>query len=63
MNAREFFYLVAQMREAQNSYFRDRNKVAFRAARKLENLVDAEIARVRAIVQQQQEQQQQEQPE
>ncbi len=50
MNAREFFYLVAQMRSAQTEYFRTRNQNVFRAARKLENEVDAEIRRVREIV-------------
>ena len=50
MNAREFFYLVAQMRSAQKEYFRGRDQIALRAARKYENLVDAEIERVRRIV-------------
>ena len=39
MNARDFFYLVAEMREAQKAYFE--------TARKLENEVDKEIRRVR----------------
>lgn len=50
MNAREFFYLVAQMREAQNAYFKTKERNVFMAARKLENMVDAEIRRVREIV-------------
>lgn len=50
MNSREFFYLVAQMREAQKNYFATRDRLVFRAARKLENEVDAEIRRVRDIV-------------
>lgn len=49
MNAREFFYLVAQMREAQNAYFKTKERSVFMAARKLENMVDAEIRRARAI--------------
>lgn len=53
MNSREFFYLVAQMREAQKAYFKTRDQVVFRAARKLENEVDKEIDRVREIVAQQ----------
>lgn len=53
MTAKEFFYLVAQMREAQRTYFRTRDDVVFRAARKLENEVDKEIRRVREIVNQQ----------
>jgi hypothetical protein len=50
MNAREFFYLVAQMREAQKAYFETHNRLIFRQARALENDVDREIRRVRAIV-------------
>lgn len=50
MNAKEFFYLVAQMREAQKSYLKTRDSVVFRACRALENDVDREIARVRQIV-------------
>lgn len=50
MNSKEFFYLVAQMREAQRNYFKTRDQLVFRAARKLENEVDKEIARVREIV-------------
>lgn len=50
MNAKEFFYLVAEMREAQKAYFKNRDHNVFRAARKLENEVDKEIRRVRDIV-------------
>lgn len=50
MNAREFFYLVAEMREAQKSYFETKDRYVFRAARKLENDVDKEIRRVRDII-------------
>lgn len=50
MNAREFFYLVAAMRDAQRRYFKDRDQVVLRAARKYENLVDAEINRVYDII-------------
>lgn len=50
MNAREFFYLTAQMREAQKAYFKTRDHNVFRAARKLENEVDAEIKRVRELL-------------
>lgn len=52
MNAREFFYMVAQMREAQKAYFANRDRNVFRAARKLENEVDREINRVRTILSQ-----------
>lgn len=50
MDARTFFYLVAEMREAQKAYFKTRDGGVFRAARKLENEVDREIERVRQIV-------------
>ena len=50
MNAKEFFYLVAQMRAAQKTYFETMSGTAFRAARALENDVDREIKRVREIV-------------
>ena len=50
MNAREFFYLVANMRSAQKKYFETKDRAVFRAARKLENEVDAEINRVKALV-------------
>lgn len=54
MTAREFFYLVAEMREAQKAYFETRDKKVFRACRALENDVDREIRRVRLIVNEQQ---------
>lgn len=50
MNAREFFYLVAEMRSAQKSYFKTKDRKVFLAARKLESEVDREIDRVRGIV-------------
>lgn len=50
MNAREFFYLVAQMRATQREYFKTRDQMTLRACRAMENEVDAEIARVKAIV-------------
>lgn len=50
MTAKEFFYLVAEMREAQKAYFETRSKQVFRACRALENDVDREIRRVRAII-------------
>lgn len=55
MNAKEFFYLVAQMRAAQKTYFETRNNAAFRAARALENDVDREIRRVRTLIAETQE--------
>lgn len=50
MTAKEFFYLVASMRDAQRRYFRDRDQVVLRAARKLENLVDDEIERTYQVL-------------
>lgn len=50
MDHREFFYTVAQMRSAQKAYFKTRDPNVFRAARKLENIIDREIERVRNIV-------------
>lgn len=52
MNAREFFYLVCQMRAAQQEYFRTREQLTLRAARKLEGEVDREIKRVREVLSQ-----------
>lgn len=50
MNAREFFYMVAEMRECQKAYFKSRDQLTLRAARKLENTIDKEISRVRSLV-------------
>lgn len=50
MTAKEFFYLVASMRDAQRRYFQNRDQVVLRAARKLENLVDAEIERTNQVL-------------
>ena len=50
MTAKEYFYLTAQMREVQKAYFKTRDPNVFRACRKLENEVDAEIKRVREIL-------------
>lgn len=49
MNSREFFYLVAQMRDAQRRYFKTKERAVFIAARKLEDVVDMEIRRVKEI--------------
>lgn len=50
MNHKEFFYLVAQMRSAQKAYFMNHDRHVFMACRKLENQVDAEIDRVRQVL-------------
>ncbi len=57
MDSRAFFYLVAQMREAQKAYFATRDRMVFRSCRALENDVDREIERVRQIVNAQQDSQ------
>lgn len=51
MTSREFFDLVAAMREKQKAYFRLRCTDNLNAAKKVEKEVDAEIARVRGIEQ------------
>lgn len=50
MDAREFFYLVSEMRSAQDRYFKTKDRAVFRAARMLENEVDSEIRRVKGIL-------------
>lgn len=50
MNAREFFYAVANMRRAQREYFKTRDQRTLRACRAMENEIDGEIARVKAIL-------------
>ena len=50
MNAREFFYLVSNMRSAQINYFATREQKYLRACKKLESEVDAEIRRVKDII-------------
>ena len=50
MTPREFFYLVAEMRDTQRRYFETHDKATFKAARALENDVDREIRRVKKIV-------------
>lgn len=58
MDAKSFFYLVAEMRSAQRNYFRSRDRSVFLAARVLEDQVDREISRVKAAVAQQESEQQ-----
>lgn len=50
MDAKSFFYLVAEMRDAQRNYFKTRDRKVFVAARVLEDQVDKEIRRVKAVV-------------
>lgn len=50
MTAKEFFYLVASMREAQREYYKTRDPLKLRAARALEGDVDREILRVKSVI-------------
>lgn len=50
MNAREFFYLVSQMRDAQTRYFKTRSQTDLRHARVLENQIDLEIRRTKEVL-------------
>lgn len=50
MDARAFFYLVSNMRRAQQEYFKTKDQKLLRVARALEGDVDREIARVNSIV-------------
>lgn len=50
MSPREFFFLTANMRRAQQQYFATRKQEHLRAARRLEREVDAEIDRVNEIL-------------
>lgn len=50
MNARQFFELVVQMRDAQKSYYRTRSRETLSLSKALESRVDAEIRRVELIV-------------
>lgn len=50
MTPKEFFYTVSEMRSAQRSYFATRDRKVFLAARKLENIIDDEIYRVKNLL-------------
>lgn len=50
MIAKDFFKLVAKMRNAQKQYFAQRTKEWLIIAKDLESQVDAEIARVELII-------------
>ncbi len=50
MSSKEFFFLVATMRDAQRAYFEKREQRWLRRCRALENDVDAEIRRVLSII-------------
>lgn len=50
MNAKEFFYLVAEMRRCQKSWFDTHDQRALIAAKIREQEVDAEIRRVKELI-------------
>lgn len=50
MNAREFFDLVCNMRDAQREYFKVRTRQALMKSLDLEKAVDSEIIRVKEII-------------
>lgn len=54
MNARDFFDLVREMREAQKGYFSTRSKDLLEKSKQLEREVDREIARVDATLREKQ---------
>lgn len=50
MTAREFFYLVAQMRTAQKEYLNARSQQNLKRSIVLEREVDEEIRRVKELI-------------
>ena len=50
MNSKEFFYKVAEMREAQKRYFKMHTSMDLKQAKKLEKDVDEEISRVQDLM-------------
>lgn len=55
MTARDFFDLVARMRDKQKEYFRTRSGSVLKESKQLEKLVDEEIRRVNGIIRERQE--------
>ena len=53
MDAKQFFVMVARMRDAQRDYFKHRNKENLQTALQLEQDVDREILRVKLSLSQQ----------
>jgi hypothetical protein len=51
MDAKQFFYEVAKMRNFQKEYFKTRSAVYLAASKKQEKLIDAEIDRVESVMQ------------
>lgn len=50
MTAQEFFWCVANMRQAQRQYFATHGRTEFLRARACENEVDREIRRVKEVL-------------
>ena len=55
MNARDFFETVAEMRKWQKRFFRTHTQEALDESKRLEGIIDDEITRVRAVIQDRQE--------
>ena len=55
MTARDFFTLVARMRDRQKEYFRTRSVSVLQESKRLEKQVDDEIQRVNGIIKDKQE--------
>lgn len=50
MNPRQFYDKVCELRAAQKEYFKTRSSAALNRSKALEREIDAEIARVNAIL-------------
>lgn len=55
MTARDFFDLVARMRDKQKEYFRSRSASVLKESKQLEKQVDEEIKRVSEIMRERKE--------
>nr|DAH77923.1 MAG TPA: hypothetical protein [Caudoviricetes sp.] len=55
MDARQFFYLVSEMRNKQKEYFKTRTQSALKESKALEKRVDGEIKRVGEVLKEKQE--------
>lgn len=52
MDAKQFFYMVSEMRKFQKEYFRTRAQSALRYARYYEKCIDFEITKVNNLLNQ-----------
>lgn len=55
MTSKDFFHLVARMRDRQKEYFRTRSGSVLKESKQLEKQVDEEIKRVKDIIRDKQE--------